>query len=312
MRSAGGVRSGRQQVGRDQRSSSAVTASAGQEVIAVGDDMNDIQMLRHSGLGVAMGNARPSLKGIADRVIGTNLEDGLAEFVEELVAGRTRRPLRQGGRDADHQRMRRDRQTNAWLIADETAKQAVLFDAPNDTVRPLLDECQKRGWELIGLWLTHGHFDHLADHAVVSERFPQARLLVHREDEDKLTGEYPELFPLPFQIPTRQPDAYIEDGETLSIGSIEVQVLHTPGHAAGHVVFYMPRQGVLVSGDMIIGGSIGRTDLPDSDLDVMRQSLQRIASLPAETTLLPGHGEATTLKEELQSNRIFKALLQER
>ena len=203
-------------------------------------------------------------------------------------------------------------QTNAWLLADENAKQAVLFDAPNDTVKPLLDECQKRGWELIGLWLTHGHFDHVADHAVVTARFPTARVLLHLDDEDKLTGDYPELFPLPFRIPKRQPDAYLEDGQTLWIGSIEVQVLHTPGHAAGHVVFYLPKDAVLVGGDMIIQESVGRTDLPDSDVALMRKSLKRIMALPEETTLLPGHGEATTLMRELHGNCVLQAWSAER
>src|SRR3954463_2035029 len=73
--------------------------------------------------------------------------------------------------------------TNCFVVADEVAKVAVLFDAPNDTTAPLLDEIQRRGWDLIGLWLTHGHFDHLADHAVVRSRFPNAKILMHRLDE---------------------------------------------------------------------------------------------------------------------------------
>jgi glyoxylase-like metal-dependent hydrolase (beta-lactamase superfamily II) len=69
--------------------------------------------------------------------------------------------------------------TNCFLIADERAGEAVLFDAPDHTVAPLLDEISKRGWALTGLWLTHGHFDHFADHAVVKKRFPGAKVLIH-------------------------------------------------------------------------------------------------------------------------------------
>src|SRR5690348_14802150 len=76
--------------------------------------------------------------------------------------------------------------TNCYLIADERAKEAVLFDAPNDTVKPLLDEAKKRNWNVIGLWLTHGHFDHIADHEVVTKAFPGAKVLIHRLDEPKL------------------------------------------------------------------------------------------------------------------------------
>ena len=75
--------------------------------------------------------------------------------------------------------------TNCYLIADETARQAVLFDAPDHTVAPLLKEVVARGWDLTGLWLTHGHFDHFADHAVVRRKFPAAKVLLHALDEPK-------------------------------------------------------------------------------------------------------------------------------
>ena len=99
--------------------------------------------------------------------------------------------------------------TNCYLVADEVAKQAVVFDAPNDTVAPLLDEAQKRGWDVIGLWLTHGHFDHLADHTEVTSRFPSAKVLIHRLDEPKLLRPNSRVFALPFTIAPRRPDDYL-------------------------------------------------------------------------------------------------------
>src|SRR2546427_3551553 len=121
--------------------------------------------------------------------------------------------------------------TNCYLVADEGAKQAVLFDAPDHTAAALLDEAQKYGWELIGLWLTHGHFDHIADHQVVTTRFPQSKALIHELDEPKL--EYPQsrIFQLPFDIPARKADVLLTDGQKLRLGSIDVEVIHTPGHA---------------------------------------------------------------------------------
>src|SRR5207302_8867550 len=88
--------------------------------------------------------------------------------------------------------------TNCYLVADEQTKQAVLFDAPNDTVGPLLDEVTRRGWDLVGLWLTHGHFDHVADHQVVTSRFPGAKVLIHRLDEPLLARPGGGMFMLPF------------------------------------------------------------------------------------------------------------------
>ena len=192
--------------------------------------------------------------------------------------------------------------TNCFVIADDATKQAVLFDAPDHTVSPLLDQIDKRGWTLIGLWLTHGHFDHTADHKVVSDRFPNAKVLIHQLDEPKLINPNMTRFQLPFTIPPRKADAYVTDGQRLSIGELKVEVLHTPGHSPGHVMYYLPSENTIVGGDLIIGGSVGRTDLPDSKHSDLEQSIRRVMKLPLETRLLPGHGSISTLREELETN----------
>jgi hydroxyacylglutathione hydrolase len=201
--------------------------------------------------------------------------------------------------------------TNCFLIADEAARQAVLFDAPDHTTEPLLAEVAQRGWDLIGLWLTHGHFDHFADHAVVKQRFPNAKVLLHAQEEPKVL--HPELqtrmFGLPFTIPALKPDAHVTDNQKLQLGALEVQVLHTPGHAPGHVVYYFPTEHTLVGGDLIIGGAIGRTDLPDSDPEAMERSVRRVMALPPQTRLLGGHGPATTLEEERRENMCVQEIL---
>ena len=201
--------------------------------------------------------------------------------------------------------------TNCFLVADEVAKQAVLFDAPDHTVQPLLDEAAKRGWDLIGLWLTHGHFDHFADHAVVKKQFPSAKVLIHALEQPKarLPEVQTRMFGLPLVIPPLNADGYVTDGQELRIGSLEVKVMHTPGHAPGHVCYYFPKEGVLVGGDLIIGGSIGRTDLPDSDEEQMAGSLRRVLELPPPTRLLGGHGPETTLEEERRNNPFLAGFL---
>jgi glyoxylase-like metal-dependent hydrolase (beta-lactamase superfamily II) len=194
--------------------------------------------------------------------------------------------------------------TNCFLVADESAKQAVLFDAPDHTTEPLLDEVASRGWELIGLWLTHGHFDHFADHAVVRKRFPSAKVLIHKLEEPKV--RQPDLqtrmFGLPFVIPPLKADAYVEDNQKLQIGNLGVIVIHTPGHAPGHVAYHFPKEQVLVGGDLIIGGSVGRTDLPDSDHGQLEASIRRVMEFPDSTRLFGGHGDATTLGQERKQN----------
>ena len=199
--------------------------------------------------------------------------------------------------------------TNCFLVADEASKQAVLFDAPNDTVGPVLDEVARRGLDLIGLWLTHGHFDHIADHKVVTDRFPAAKVLIHPLDAAKLRDPKSTVFVLPFTIPPREPDGLVVDGQTLHIGALRVEVIHTPGHAPGHVMYHLPDEKVLVGGDLIIMGAVGRTDLPDSDPAALDASIRRVMQLPDDTTLLPGHGQPSTLGDERRDNQYVIAAL---
>jgi hydroxyacylglutathione hydrolase len=202
--------------------------------------------------------------------------------------------------------------TNCFLVADENSKQAVLFDAPDHTTERLLKETAKRGWDLVGLWLTHGHFDHFADHAVVKKHFPAAKILIHSLDEPKTQNPdlQTRLFGLPLLIPPLRADAYVADNQKLKLGSLDVTVIHTPGHAPGHISYHFPTENLLIGGDLIIGGSVGRTDLPDSDHATLEASIRRIMELPAKTRLLGGHGPDTTLEHERNTNPFVQEALQ--
>lgn len=202
--------------------------------------------------------------------------------------------------------------TNSFLIADGATRQAIVFDAPDHTTGPLLEQADQRGLEVVGLWLTHGHFDHFADHEFVRRRFPRVKILIHALDEPK--AKHPEiqtrLFGLPFEIPPLRADAHVTDNQKLPLGSLEVVALHTPGHSPGHVCYYFPGEKVLVGGDLIIGGSVGRTDLPDSRHEDLEASIRRVMELPPETRLLGGHGPATTLGQERRKNHFVRQALE--
>ena len=198
--------------------------------------------------------------------------------------------------------------TNAYLIADENTGDAAIIDAPQNTVLPLLNVAKHNGWNIRYLLLTHGHWDHTSDHKVVTDAYPDAKVLIHALDEPKLITPGSRIFTLPYKIPPRKADGYLEDGKTIHIGKQEFQIIFTPGHSPGHVVLYCPAESLLVAGDLLFAGAIGRTDLPDSDPAAMEISLQRVTQLPDNTAVRPGHGPPTTIGQEKQSNPFLQGI----
>jgi glyoxylase-like metal-dependent hydrolase (beta-lactamase superfamily II) len=201
--------------------------------------------------------------------------------------------------------------TNCYLLVDETTGQCVLFDAPDHTTDPILHEIKDKGWTLNGLWFTHGHFDHVADHARVTNAFPATPVLIHPLDEPKLQNPNSRFFPLPFTIPPGRASGYVHDGQILSVGNLTCRVIHTPGHSPGHVMYYFESEKTLIGGDLIICKAVGRYDLPDSDWQDLKTSVRKVMQLPPETTLLPGHGETSTLKDEWETNPYVRQILEQ-
>ncbi len=133
---------------------------------------------------------------------------------------------------------------------------------------------------------------------------------MHRLDEKKL--QHPNsMYPLPFKTASRNADGYLSDGQILTIGQTEVHVIHTPGHSPGHVGFYIPAAKVLIGGDLILMGAVGRTDFADCSFPDLQESLRRVMKLPGDTHLLPGHGHPGLLREERLNNSYVRDALGE-
>ena len=199
--------------------------------------------------------------------------------------------------------------TNAYLLIDEATHSAALIDAPKDTTAPLLKRCRDHRLNLTHLLLTHGHWDHVSDHAAVTAAFPKAKVMIHRLEEPKLQNPGSTLMELPYTIPPRSADAYLEDNAIISVGNLQLQVLHTPGHAVGHCCFFLAsaHHPILFAGDLLMAGTVGRYDLPgDGDLPTLIASLRRVMALPNSTHILPGHGAHTKIAHERNGNPFLR------
>jgi glyoxylase-like metal-dependent hydrolase (beta-lactamase superfamily II) len=188
---------------------------------------------------------------------------------------------------------------NCYLVVDEDAGRAALVD-PGAEGERLVDAVRESGAQLDAIWLTHAHVDHVGGIAAV-RRVWDVPIYLHPADEIlyRNAARQAAAYGLPFDDPPAA-DRQLADGDTVRVGTLAFEVMHTPGHAPGLVVFH--GHGVAFAGDLIFAGSIGRTDLPLSNPAHMQLSLARAATLPPETVLYPGHGPATTMAAELRSN----------
>ncbi len=187
--------------------------------------------------------------------------------------------------------------TTGLLIACPKTLKAAIVDAPPDSANDFLGEIKKLKLKPQMILLTHSHWDHMADAALLKKKL-EIPVYVHKLDSENLKNPGADLLPLLFPIDGVEPDHFLEEGEKLSIGDLHLEVIHTPGHSPGGVCLYFPDEGVLISGDTLFRGSIGNVSFPSSEPEKMWTSLERLAQLPKETRVIPGHGEETTIGRE--------------
>lgn len=185
----------------------------------------------------------------------------------------------------------------AYLVGDEAAGEAMVVDAPAGVTSRIVASAAEHKLRITLLVSTHGHWDHIQDNAALREA-TGAPLAVHAADAALLEHPTTAPFRLPFRVPPSKPDRLLADGDVVSVGSLRFRVLNTPGHTPGCVCLHEPDAGVLLAGDTLFAGSYGRTDLPGGDDDAMAATLARLAALPSDTRVYPGHGPATTIGAE--------------
>lgn len=193
-------------------------------------------------------------------------------------------------------------QTNCYLVGcDETMEAAVIDPAWNGSgIAAAADE---NGWAISHILLTHAHFDHVAGLAQLKQA-TNAPIYAHPGTIEMLRNATMSgaLFGIRFPPPP-PPDEMLKEGQVIMVGKLRLQVLETPGHAPGHVSFYIADYGVIFDGDVLFQDSIGRTDLPGGDQQTLLRTIrEKLLTLPNDTKVFSGHGQPTTIGDERENN----------
>lgn len=192
---------------------------------------------------------------------------------------------------------------NCTLLWDDATQQAVLIDAGGDSAK-LKQAVEKAGVNIVALWLTHGHLDHVGAVGELAQFYGVPVIGPHREDDFWLEALSQQSRMFGFPVPQRvEVTQWLEGGEQLQLGEYHFDVRFTPGHTPGHVVIYSKDLGLVWTGDVLFAGSIGRTDFPRGNFEQLMTSIrQQLFSLPDDTRFIAGHGPMSTIGQEKRSN----------
>lgn len=192
---------------------------------------------------------------------------------------------------------------NCSLLGCDTTGRAAVVD-PGGDVELILAEVERHGLTLEKILLTHGHLDHVGGTAELVQRLQLPVEGPHIDDQFLIKSIAQQCKMFGFApVEGFQPDRWLQHQNRVTFGEITLEVIHTPGHTPGHIVFYQRESQIACVGDVIFQGSIGRTDFPRGDHATLLRSIhERLFTLGDEITFIPGHGPTSTFGEERRSN----------
>ncbi len=193
-------------------------------------------------------------------------------------------------------------QCNCSILGDEVSREAIVID-PGDDIHLILKLVAKHGLTVKQILVTHAHIDHIAG-AHRLKQLTGAPVLFNQLDMAQVAIMDIPAGWLNIAPPiVDAPDADLPDLHSVKIQGINGTIHHTPGHTEGSVCLYLPTENLLIAGDTLFAGSIGRTDLPGGDMKkILRSIHDRLLTLPDTTLVIPGHGQATTIGQERELN----------
>lgn len=181
--------------------------------------------------------------------------------------------------------------TNAFIVVDPATSEALIVDAPPDSLALIEAEVLARKATPVALVITHGHWDHIGDVTTVRDRY-EIPVLVHELDKPMLEN------PGDHGFPPVTPDRILSDGDEVALGEHVFKVLHTPGHCPGQISLYHEPNASLFGGDTLFPNGWGRVDIQGASEAETLRTMARLMELPDEVTVYPGHGLATTIGRE--------------
>jgi len=193
-------------------------------------------------------------------------------------------------------------QCNCSVIGDEVTREAMVID-PGDDIEGILALIQKHNLKVKQIVVTHAHIDHVGG-AMKLKAATGAPILLNQNDYALLKMLNVQAAWIGVADPGKvDVDQSLGQSDTVTTGSLAASVIHTPGHTEGSVCLFFPAERMLIAGDTLFAGSIGRTDLPGGSSQKIIDSLQqKVMALPDDTLVVPGHGPLTTIGEERESN----------
>jgi glyoxylase-like metal-dependent hydrolase (beta-lactamase superfamily II) len=199
--------------------------------------------------------------------------------------------------------------TNCYIVGDTETKAALVID-PVDDAPLIFDAAQRFDWTIKLILATHGHFDHVLASKELKE-LTGAPFYIHKDDLpflENLPQQGLMFFGTPFPEAAKPDHFLTTEPETIELGAIRLETIFTPGHSPGHVSFFLREHNIVFSGDCLFAGSIGRTDLPGGDYDLLMKTIfDKLLLLGDDVYVLPGHMETTTIGRERQTNPFLLA-----